>query len=103
MNTKSIAGIVGLGLLLCSCVTTVAAECGFGALCNKSIRMLLFPVRVCYNGSCSNYGGPSPSVSSAYFVSDGTVLTQLSVSRSCYGAGCQPDDVDEVLKSVHMI
>jgi hypothetical protein len=26
-----------------------------------------------------------------------------SVSRSCYGAGCQPDDVDEVLKSVHMI
>jgi hypothetical protein len=123
MNIKSTAGIVGLGLLLCSCVATMAAECGFGALCNKSIRMLFFPVRVCYNGSCSNYGG-FPSVSSAYFASDGTVSTQFSdfwgipgvefdtfvcrsnssksVSRSCYGAGCQPDDVDEVLKSVHM-
>lgn len=116
MNTRSAAVIIGLGLLLCSYVTAVAAECGFGALCDKTIKMLFFPVRV---------GGGLAPVSTAYFASNGTVLTQLtdfwgipgvkydtfvcrsgpskSVSRSCYGADCKPDIVDEVLKSVHMI
>jgi hypothetical protein len=123
MNTRSTAGIVGLGLLLCSYVTAVAAECGFGALCDKTISMLFLPVRACYNGSCSD-SAPLHPVSSAYFASDGTVLTHFgdwwdipgvdydtfvcrsdlikSVSRSCYGAGCRPDIVQSLLKSVHM-
>jgi hypothetical protein len=125
MNTRSAAGIVGLGLLLCSYVTAVAAECGFGALCDKTVRMLFFPVRACDNGSCSDDASLDRKVSAAYLASDGTVLTHFgnwwgipgvgydtfvcrsasnkSVSRSCYGANCKPDIVDEVLKSVHMI
>jgi hypothetical protein len=120
---NTITGAVAPCLLLCSCVATLGLECGFGALCNKTVRMLFFPVRVCFNGSCSDNAELTP-VSVAYFAPDGTVLTQFddwwdipgarydtfvcrsssskSVSRSCYGASCQPDIIRGVLKSVKM-
>jgi hypothetical protein len=123
MDSKSIAGVVGVGLLLCSCVTSVAAECEFGLLCDKTVRMLFSPVRVCFNGSCPD--NTDLTASAAYLATDGTVLTHFGswwgipgvtydtfvcrsvsnkfVSRSCYGSSCKPDAVDEVLNSIQMI
>jgi hypothetical protein len=112
MHPKYLPLVAAIGVIALTCTSPAVAECSFGALCNHTLALQLWPVRTCINGQCSEPGLYNP-IGFAYISDDDTVHTQFGTSsapgisfntfvcrrpstkqakRSCQAPGCMPDN-----------